>query len=78
MKGLEHKSYGKQLGLFSLEKRRLRGDLITLDTDLKGDCGKVGVGLFSLVASNRTKGNSLQLHQVRFRLDIRVSSQKEQ
>lgn len=67
VKGTESTSYEEQLkevGLFSLQKRRFKDDL-GLYNHPKGGCSQMGVGLFSQAASDRIRGHSLKLNQGR-------------
>jgi len=75
IQGMEHISYEdrlRELGLFSLRKRRLQDGLIAAFLYLKGSSRKEGDRLFSRVC--RTRGNSFKHKQGRFRLDIRKKS----
>ncbi|KAJ7410315.1 hypothetical protein WISP_109139 [Willisornis vidua] len=72
--GLERKPYEdwlRSLGLLSLEKRRLRRDLIAVYNFFVRVRGGAGTDLFSVVASDQTSGNGLKLCQERLWLDIR-------
>ena len=77
IQGMEYISYeGRQreLGLSSLEKRRLQGPLIEAFQYLKGSYRKEGDRVFSRVCGARTRGNGFKLKDGRFRLDVRKKS----
>ena len=70
---LEHLSYEDRLmemGLFSLEKKKLWGDLIVPFQYLKGDYKLERNQVFARVDNDRTRGNSFKLKEGRFRLDV--------
>ena len=71
MERLPYKNMLRDLGLLSLEKRRLQGDFIVHFQYLKGDYKQEGNQLFTRVDGDRTRGNGFKLKEGRFRLDVR-------
>jgi len=74
IRGLEHLSYKdrlRELGLFSLEKRRHQGDLLAAFQCLKGPTGRMERDFSQGCVEIGQGENGSKLKEGRFRLDIR-------
>jgi len=77
IRGLEHlsnKERLRELGLFSLEKRRLWGDLVAAFQYLKEAYKEDGDKVFIRACCDRTRGNGFKLNEGRVRPNMRKRS----
>ena len=73
IRGLEHLPYEERLrdlGLFSLEKRRLRGDLMNVYKYFTRERQRDLANLFSVVCGDRTRGNGHKMEHRKFRTNM--------
>jgi len=76
MRALEHLCYKerlRELDLFSLKKRRLRGDLRNAYRYLKGGCQEDGARLFSVGNGHRLKHRMFHLNMRKNFFPLRVT-----
>lgn len=74
IRGLEYLLYDgrlTELGLFSVEKKKLWDDLIAAFQYLNGAYKQEGSELFTRVDNSRTRGNDFKLKEGRLSLDVR-------
>jgi len=72
LKELSYPDRLKKLGLWSLEERRVRADLIEVYKGIHGLSALPFDELFEFDTSGRTRGHSLKLRKHRSRLDLRL------
>ena len=61
----------RELGMCSLEKRRVRGDIIAVFNCIKGRHVEKGGSLFTEALESRTRSNGFKLQERRFHLNSR-------
>ncbi|KAF7244268.1 RNA-directed DNA polymerase from mobile element jockey [Varanus komodoensis] len=71
LQGMPYEARLRELGLFSLEKRRLQGDMLVTYRYVRGCHMEMGRDLFSSAQEGRTRSNGVKLREPRFRLDTR-------
>ncbi|KAF7248244.1 LINE-1 retrotransposable element ORF2 protein [Varanus komodoensis] len=71
LQGMPYEARLRELGLFSLEKRRLRGDMLATYRYVRRRHMEMGRDLFFPAEEGRTRSNGAKLREPRFHLDAR-------